>query len=534
MRHSIKFKFFAASCAIAVAFIGIFSALNLTLYDDYYLWQREKSLDRIYDTVCDAYQDGGAAFADAIARAEDTEGVRLSIVAQDGTVTYDSVVREQFMGADGTSESLFYGLSIAETALRNADMERVEKQGSAFVNVSSKQRGEEFLCLVGRLEKDGDYMVARIPFTYLEQNTNFNMVFLLISGGITLVFCTILAFLISRHFTRPLIAMGGMANAMAELDFSKKYEGTAKDEIGQLGQSINRLLECEIREKEKIDEMRREFIINVSHELKTPIALIQGYAEGLREGIAETPEDREYYCTTITDEAARMNKMVMQLLSLSKLELGREQPTLTDLELDELLADAVSKTALLANAKELTVQRMPSGLTIRSDFGLLEQVVGNYLTNAIRYTPAGGQIRLSAERGANGVTIRVMNEGEGVSEAELPLIWEKFYRTDKARSRESGGTGVGLSIVKATAELLGGACGACTEAELPLIWEKFYRTDKARSRESGGTGVGLSIVKATAELLGGACGACNVPGGMEFWFLVREKEPEELEKNLPQ
>lgn len=111
MRHSIKFKFFAASCAIAVAFIGIFSALNLTLYDDYYLWQREKSLDRIYDTVCDAYQDGGAAFADAIARAEDTEGVRLSIVAQDGTVTYDSVVREQFMGADGTSESLFYGLS---------------------------------------------------------------------------------------------------------------------------------------------------------------------------------------------------------------------------------------------------------------------------------------------------------------------------------------------------------------------------------------------------------------------------------------
>jgi two-component system sensor histidine kinase VanS len=504
VRHSIKFKFFAASCAIAVAFIGIFSALNLTLYDDYYLWQREKSLDRIYDTVCDAYQDGGAAFADAIARAEDTEGVRLSIVAQDGTVTYDSVVREQFMGADGTSESLFYGLSIAEAALRNADLERVEKQGSAFVNVSSKQRGEEFLCLVGRLEKDGDYMVARIPFTYLEQNTNFNMVFLLISGGITLVFCTILAFLISRHFTRPLIAMGGMANAMAELDFSKKYEGTAKDEIGQLGQSINRLSEhleqaiddlrqsndqlaCEIREKEKIDEMRREFIINVSHELKTPIALIQGYAEGLREGIAETPEDREYYCTTITDEAARMNKMVMQLLSLSKLELGREQPALTDLELDELLADAVSKTALLADAKELTVQRMPSGLTIRSDFGLLEQVVGNYLTNAIRYTPAGGHIRLSAERGADGVTIRVMNEGEGVPEAELPLIWEKFYRTDKARSRESGGTGVGLSIVKAT-----------------------------------------------AELLGGACGACNVPGGMEFWFLVREKEPEDLEKNLPQ
>lgn len=497
MRHSIKFKFFAASCAIAVAFIGILSALNLTLYDNYYLWQREKSLDRIYNTVRTAYTDSGSGLAGAIVSAEDTQGVRLSIVAQDGKVTYDSVVREQLTSLDGTTQNLFYGLSIAEAALRAADLEQVEKQGSVFVNVSSPKQNEEFLCLVGRLG-DSDYLVARIPFTYMEQNSLFNMVFLMVSGGVTLIVCMFLAFPISRHFTQPLIAMNDVANAMADLDFSKKYEGPARDEVGQLGQSINRLSEhleqaiaelrqsneqlgLEIREKEKIDEMRREFIINVSHELKTPIALIQGYAEGLREGIAETPEDRDYYCTTICDEATRMNKMVMQLLSLSKLELGREQPNFTDVELDELLAGAVSKTALLADARRLTVERADSGLTVRSDYGLLEQVVSNYLTNAIRYTPEGGRIRLAAARDADGTVLTVFNEGEGVPEDEVPLLWEKFYRTDKARSRESGGTGVGLSIVKAT-----------------------------------------------AGLLGGACGARNVPGGMEFWFRVPDWIPARL------
>ena len=494
MRHSIKFKFFAASCAIAVAFIGILSVLNLTLYDKYYLWQGEKSLGRIYDTVYNAYEEGGSELAGAIVSAEDTQGVRLSIVSEDGSVTYDSILRERLTSMNSINQNLFYGISIAEAALRAADHEQVEKRGSAFVNVSSPKQNEEFLCLVGRLG-DSDYLVARIPFTYMEQNSLFNMVFLLVSGGVTLIVCMFLAFPISRHFTQPLIAMNDVANAMADLDFSKKYEGPARDEVGQLGQSINRLSEhleeaiaelrqsneqlgLEIREKEKIDEMRREFIINVSHELKTPIALIQGYAEGLREGIAETPEDRDYYCTTICDEATRMNKMVMQLLNLSKLELGREQPNFTDIDLDELLAGAVSKTTLLAGARHLTIERADSGLSVRSDYGMLEQVVSNYLTNAIRYTPEGGHIRVTAAPGAQGTVLSVFNEGEGV-----------------------------------------------VEDELPLLWEKFYRTDKARSRESGGTGVGLSIVKATAGLLGGACGARNVPGGMEFWFRLPDSLP---------
>ena len=206
--------------------------------------------------------------------------------------------------------------------------------------------------------------------------------------------------------------------------------------------------------------MRREFIINVSHELKTPIALIQGYAEGLTAGVAESPEDRDFYCNTIAEEADRMNTMVTQLLSLSRLELGRETVRRDTVDLGACLRRAVEKTAVLRAGRDLDVTCTGGG-TVESDENLIDQVIMNYMTNAIRYTPDGGRIALSAEQTADGgARLAVFNEGEGVAEDELPKLWEKFYRTDKARSRASGGTGVGLSIVRASAVLLGGACDA--------------------------------------------------------------------------
>ena len=322
-----------------------------------------------------------------------------------------------------------------------------------------------------------DYLVARIPFAYMEQNSMFNSTFLLLTGLITFLVCLILSAILASHFTKPLIEMGEVAKAMTRLDFSKKYEGRRVDEIGQLGDSLNLLsdhleeairelrtsneqLEQEIHEKERIDEMRREFIINVSHELKTPIALIQGYAEGLTAGVAESPEDRDFYCNTIAEEADRMNTMVTQLLSLSRLELGRETVRRDTVDLGACLRRAVEKTAVLRAGRDLDVTCTGGG-TVESDENLIDQVIMNYMTNAIRYTPDGGRIALSAEQTADGgARLAVFNEGEGVAEDELPKLWEKFYRTDKARSRASGGTGVGLSIVRASAVLLGGACDA--------------------------------------------------------------------------
>ena len=215
-------------------------------------------------------------------------------------------------------------------------------------------------------------------------------------------------------------------------------------------------------------------------ELKTPIALIQGYAEGLTAGVADDPEDRKFYCDTIADEAGHMNRLVMQLLSLSKLELGAEQTFYEEIDLHEMCRDAVQKTAVLCESKNLSVDGADTHIPVRTDSGLLEQVLMNYLSNAIRYTAEGGSIVISAVRNGGRTRLTVFNAGEG-----LP------------------------------------------EDELPKIWEKFYRTDRARTREAGGTGIGLSLVRAIADTLHGDCGAENVPGGIAFWFDI----PDEMSRN---
>lgn len=474
--HSVKIKFFAAIAAVALVFIIIISCLNLFFYNSYYMHQRQSSLITLYQQICDAYQMNDVqTLQDTLFRIENRDGVRLTILDINYNLIYDSDASRD-AGTIGPNFFTNWKMSqMVRSAMMAADPAKLEQGKVDFVAVQMRDLHETFLCLVGKLG-DG-YLIERVPFTFMEQNSMFNSTFLLITGLISLLICLILSALLASHFTRPLIQMGQVAQSMARLDFSNKYEGRRNDEIGQLGQSLNLLsdhleeairelrtsndqLGREIEEKERIDAMRREFIVNVSHELKTPIALIQGYAEGLTAGVAQSDEDREFYCNTIAEEADRMNTMVTQLLSLSRLELGRETVMHDMVELGACLRQVVEKTAVLRAGRDLQVS-CEGQAQVHSDERLIEQIVMNYMTNAIRYTPDGGTIRLMTQQLPDGgAQVTVFNEGEGVAEDELPMLWEKFYRTDKARSRASGGTGVGLSIVKASAALLGGTCHA--------------------------------------------------------------------------
>lgn len=470
--RSVRLKFFAAIAAVALVFITVISCLNLFFYDHYYMAQKQNSLRDIYSRVCQSYYtNNNEALQETLFRIENSDSVRISILDAAGAMIYDSDAAR-----NGNSPNFFTSwktVQLVHSALVSADQRKLDIGHVDFVVVQMNDLRENFLCLVGRLG-DG-YLVERIPFAFMEQNSMFNSTFLLITGAVTLVICLILGAVLASYFTRPLIEMGSIAKSMAHLDFSQKYEGDEIDEIGQLGQSLNLLsdhlrdaindlrtsneqLAHEIEEKERIDAMRREFIVNVSHELKTPIALIQGYAEGLTAGIAESPEDRDFYCNTIAEEAGHMNTMVTQLLSLSKLELGREILSCEAISLGDCLREVIEKTTVLRAGHNLKVS-CSGDAVIESDGRLLDQIIMNYMTNAIRYTPDGGSIALCVTQPKpDMVKVSVFNEGEGVPEEELPLLWEKFYRTDKARSRTSGGTGVGLSIVRASAALLGGSC----------------------------------------------------------------------------
>lgn len=497
--HSIRFRFFAAISMVALVFIGVLLTLNFFFYDDYYMMTRRSELTSTYQSVRRSYAHGSADLASVLDELENSSAIRLGVIRQDGTVLYASSFTQDSTAPDvppyygygspflDFSDQRFRGYAVLNSVFLNADWEHLGDDHQ-FLTVSLRDSSDQYLCLAGILDQQaGAYLIAYMPYAFIEKSSSFNLLFLLIAGGCALLICLVCGFFISRQFTRPLIAMAGLADRMSELDFSTHYEGQERDEIGRLGQSLNRLsayleqaigdlqqsntqLARQIQEKERIDNMRREFIVNVSHELKTPIALIQGYAEGLTAGVADDPEDRKFYCDTIADEADHMNKLVMQLLSLSKLELGAEQTYYEEIDLYPLCEAAVRKTAVLCESRGLHVGYDDTAVTVRTDGNLIEQVLMNYLSNAIRYTADGGRIEITARRTEKGARLSVFNEGGGLPEDELSKIWEKFYRTDRARSRENGGTGIGLSLVRAIADTLHGTCGAENVAGGIVFW----------------------------------------------------------------
>jgi signal transduction histidine kinase len=239
-----------------------------------------------------------------------------------------------------------------------------------------------------------------------------------------------------------------------------------EDEIGILGESINAIseelnkamnelmgvndkLKKDIEVKKQIDEMRKNFISSVSHELKSPIGIIRGYVEGLKYNIANNEEKRDRYIEILIDEGEKMDKIVKQLLNLSNLESETFVLEKTVFDVSLLIDELIEKYEPILKEKDLKIKVIhDEGCIIEADILRLEQVLNNYLTNAINHVDGNNYIEIWTQSINNKVRVSVFNSGKNIPEEELENIWESFYKVDKARSREYGGTGLGLSIVK--------------------------------------------------------------------------------------
>ena len=271
----------------------------------------------------------------------------------------------------------------------------------------------------------------------------------------------------SRKITTPLQELTELSKRMADLDFDAKYTSGGQNEIGQLGEHFNQMsetlertiselktannqLQSDIEEKIQIDEMIKEFLSNVSHELKTPIALIQGYAEGLKECINDDAESRDFYCEVIMDEAAKMNNMVRKLLTLNHLESGKDAIVFERFDLTKLIHSVVNSAELLADQKgaKILFNETESHYVWADEFKT-EEVVTNFVSNAINHVDFDKVIEIKMKKENGKVHTSVFNTGVPIPEADIDKIWIKFYKVDKARTREYGGSGIGLSIVKA-------------------------------------------------------------------------------------
>jgi signal transduction histidine kinase len=334
----------------------------------------------------------------------------------------------------------------------------------------------EYLEMIGSLDR-GDYFIMRTPLESIRDSVMLANHFYIGIGAVMIIISALIIYLFSRKVTKPVMELAEISKRMTALDFDAKFESKEENEIGVLGEHMNQLsntlektiselktanneLRRDIEQKEKNEEMRKEFLANVSHELKTPLALIQGYAEGLKDGISDDPESREYYLEVIMDETKKLNTMVKKLLTLNEMESGQETITMERFNVAEVVEGIAQSYSLIIGQKEGKLRlKVQNPLYVWGDELKIEEVLSNYISNACNHLDGARIIEIKAEQKGEQVRISVFNTGKQIPEEDIKRIWDKFYKVDKAHTREYGGSGIGLSIVKAIMESLNGRYG---------------------------------------------------------------------------
>ena len=344
--------------------------------------------------------------------------------------------------------------------------------------VHDRFAGMEYVECWGQFD-NGYYFLIRSPLESIKESASISNSFYFIVGIIIIVVSGIVILVMTNRITRPISELTKLSEKMSDLDFDARYQSRAGNEIDVLGDNFNKMsrklestiselksannkLQKDIEDKIKIDEMRKEFLDNVSHELKTPIALIQGYAEGLNENISDDPESREFYCEVIMDEASKMNKLVKNLLTLNQLESGKDAPVMERFDIVSLIRGVLGSMHIMIEQKEATVIfEETEPVYVWADEFKIEEVVTNYTSNALNHLDGERKVEIKVLQEEDCVKVTVFNTGTPIPEEDIPNLWNKFYKVDKARTREYGGSGIGLSIVKAIIESMNQKYGVC-------------------------------------------------------------------------
>ncbi len=487
MKISWRYKMVLLMLVAVVGSLAITWVLNKTFLEDYYLRSKMETLDESYRIINDVLTN--AQYETVTNEYGETKEVLT--FSEEALLNLEILMTRNDLSVFlmHNWEDVYYETSFNDQNYKQF-MDRLK--GYMFPgNTPSLSQTEKLMSVEGLYDiyyvydmrissnflelfysdtEKGNFIIVRTNIESLQENVDIANTFLAYAGVLVALIISVLLFFATRSFVRPVEELSGIAKRMSNLDFGVKYEGKSRDEIGELGHSINVLserleetisdlksannqLQTDIEQKVQVDEMRKEFLSNVTHELKTPIALIQGYAEGLKDNISEDEQSREFYCDVIIDEASKMNKMVQKLLTLNQLEFGNQMVELERFNIVELVRSVLESSDILVKQNEIKVYFDETArVDVWADEYMIEEVVTNYLTNAIHYAASEKVVEIKIVRNDDTVRVSVFNTGEPIAEEDVEKIWVKFYKVDKARTREYGGSGIGLSIVKAIME----------------------------------------------------------------------------------
>lgn len=486
MKTTIRKRLFLMMGGLIAMFMSFSWFMNTQWLDRFYFFYKKHALIESYQLINALYHDKVQDIELELEKLEHSRGMFLIVLDENMKLIYNLVAKDrrpppplQQSEQERGFQEFFYRMVRSKMAQIRPGETLIEIEGDTRLMA-------DFINLFAFLD-NGYFIILRTPVAALKESVAIANRFFLFTGAITLIIGSVMVAWFANRFTRPILELKRIARQMTRLDFTQKYSGQERDELGELGQSINSLseqlktaiseltranrqLQQDIERERKIDEMRKEFVSNVSHELKTPIALIQGYAEGLKVNVIDDKEGKKFYCDVIIDETAKMDRLVKQLLDLARLESGLPLERI-DFDFLDLLESVLRRNTLLFKEKNIRLQKESDDqLLVHGDPERLEQVVTNYLNNALNHLDDQKEIRICSRRIGAKVRVSVYNSGPPVPVESMDKIWTSFYKIDKARTREYGGTGLGLSIVRAIQEAHGNEYGVENTDHGVIFW----------------------------------------------------------------
>lgn len=523
MRNSIRFRFTLIFIGLLVLLLATAWITNNWWLESFYINEKVKVLEKSYNYI-DALSKNLEA-PDNIVSALVKELDRQK--EMDDNMIWDSLPNETGLGNNGVDselviydtirqlgeksnvrivmidtisnmivrpstredEWLSYKVQRYAMGYHQADKIMLKNHGNYLIEKTFDARNNSnYLESWGFLSDNTTLFIMSMPLASVQDSVALSNRFLKYVGITVLLLGSVLMYFTAQKITLPIMKLAKLSEEMSCLNFEARYEGDLTDEIGILGRNMNILseklknaivelrdanqkLQQDIQEKIKIDEIRKEFIGDVSHELKTPIALIQGYAEGLAEGLCENEDSRKYYCEVVVDEAKKMNTLVQQLLNLTSLEFSNDALNIECFDVVTVIRQLVMSANILIRQSNANVTiQAPKNCFVLADEFKMEEVLNNYLNNALNHLAGERNISIQVTPQEKEVIISVFNSGANIPEESLPNIWSKFYKVDKARTREYGGSGIGLSIVKAIIEAHNKSYGVINRTEGVEFW----------------------------------------------------------------
>ena len=490
MKHSIRKQFSLIFIGLLAGVLMLCWFINSMFLEEYYKYSKEVKINTAYEKINRATGGSGSL------NLESLQDLTITCF-QDNilAVVIDLNSRIVYASPNGGDEFVLSLVKYRIGGYRGVEPDTLER-------FSFDKSSTEYLGRFGTLENGNSYLICT-PLESIRDSALISNRFLGYVGSAMALLGGIIIWFVTRKITEPILELASISEAIAGLNFEAKYQGNARNEIALLGENINKLsesleqtisdlktanneLQRDIEKKERIDEMRKEFLSNVSHELKTPIALIQGYAEGLQEGIMDDPESMQFYCEVIVDEANKMNRMVKELMTLNQLEFGNDAISMERFDIVALIRNYIHSAQIMTRQNEIEVRMQEyEPIYVWGDEFKTEEVFMNYFTNAVNHCQAGKSesgrkvidVRLMQQDGL--VRVTVFNTGDPIPEEALPHLWEKFYKVDKARTREYGGSGVGLSIVKAIMESMNREFGVENYTNGVMFWFELEAVQEA-------------------------------------------------------